>query len=230
MKMGRLIVLEGTDGSGKGTQTKLLYERLQREGTDCRKLEFPRYGQPSAAAVELYLNGALGEKQGDVNGYAASAFFAVDRYCSWKQDWGGYYAGGGLLLADRYTTSNAVHQASKLDRAERKVFLDWLFEFEYGLLGLPAPTAVFYLDVPTGLTERMLRRREAETRTSADIHERDEAYLLACRETGEQLVEDYGWQRIDCACGDSIRSIADIHEELYRRVMALLQACPGEQS
>lgn len=220
--MGKLIVFEGTDGSGKATQTKLLCERLLREGVECRKLDFPRYGEPSCAPVELYLHGALGNKPGDVNAYAASSFYAVDRYCSYKQDWGGFYERGGVLVADRYTTSNAVHQASKLPKGERKAFLDWLFGFEYALLGLPEPTAVFYLDVPTELTERMMREREAENHTSADIHERDEAYLRACREAGEQLVTDYGWQCVDCSQNGEMRTIEDIHEEIYKRVKTLL--------
>lgn len=220
--MGKLIVFEGTDGSGKATQSKLLLERLRREGVDCLPLTFPRYGEPSAAAVELYLRGELGSKPGDVNAYAASMFFAVDRYCSYKQDWGGYYENGGVLIADRYTTSNAVHQASKLSKGERKAFLDWLFGFEYGKLELPEPTAVFYLDVPTELTERMMRSREAATNTNADIHEKDEAYLRACREAGEQLVTDYGWQYVDCSRDSEMRTIEDIHEEIYRRAKALL--------
>ena len=220
--MGRLIVFEGTDGSGKATQSQLLLERLKREGVDCRKLDFPRYGEPSCAPVELYLHGALGDKPGDVNAYAASTFYAVDRYCSYKQDWGGFYEQGGVLIADRYTTSNAVHQASKLPKGECRAFLDWLFGFEYGLLELPEPTAVFYLDVPTELTERMMRSREAKSHTSADIHERDEAYLRACREAGEQLVADYGWQYVDCSRGGEMRSIEDIHEEIYRRAKELL--------
>lgn len=222
MSKGKLLVFEGTDGSGKATQSRLLLERLRREGVDCRKLDFPRYGEPSAAPVELYLSGRLGGRPDDVNAYAASAFFAVDRYCSYKQDWGGYFERGGVLVSDRYTTSNAVHQASKLAKGERRAFLDWLFGFEYGLLGLPEPTAVFYLDVPTELTERMMRRREAGTHTSADIHEKDEAYLRACREAGEQLATDYGWRRVDCASGGAMRGAEDIHEEVYKSVLALL--------
>ena len=220
--MGKLIVFEGTDGSGKATQSKLLYERLLREGVNCRKLDFPRYGEPSCAPVELYLHGALGSKAGDVNAYAASTFYAVDRYCSYKQDWGGYFERGGVLIADRYTTSNAVHQASKLPKEARKPFLDWLFGFEYGLLELPEPTAVFYLDVPTELTERMMREREARNQTSADIHERDDAYLRACREAGGELAADYGWQYVDCSCDGEMRAIEDIHAEIYRRTMELL--------
>ena len=222
MSKGKLIVFEGTDGSGKATQSQLLLERLQREGVGCRKLDFPRYGQPSAAPIELYLSGAFGTHPGDVNAYAASTFFAVDRYASYKQDWGGYYEQGGILIADRYTTSNAVHQASKLPEGERQAFLAWLFDFEYRLLGLPEPTRVFYLDVPTELTERMMRRREALNHTSADIHEQDEDYLRACRAAAARTIDECGWTRIDCSCEGRMRSVADIHEELYRLVKALV--------
>lgn len=223
---GRLIVFEGTDGSGKATQSRLLFERLRREGIDCRKLDFPRYGNPSAAPLEMYLHGAFGTHPDDVNAYAASTFFAVDRYASYKQDWGGYYARGGLLVTDRYTTSNAVHQASKLPEGERRRFLHWLFDFEYHLLGLPEPSLVFYLDVPTELTEKLMRRREAQTNTAADIHERDEAYLRRCREAAERTIEECAWRRIDCAKDGEMRAVEDIHEEIYQVVRELLQACP----
>ncbi len=222
MSRGTLIVFEGTDGSGKATQSRLLYERLLREGRDCRKLDFPRYGEQSAALIELYLHGAFGSRPGDVNAYAASTFFSVDRYASYKQDWGAYYEAGGLLIADRYTTSNAVHQAGKLPAREREAFLSWLFDFEYRLLGLPEPTLVFYLDVPTDVTETLMRRREDETHTSADIHERDDAYLRACRENAAQVAARCGWQRIDCTKNGDMRTVEDIHAEVYARTLALL--------
>ena len=222
MNKGRLIVFEGTDGSGKATQSRLLFERLECEGVDCRKLNFPRYGEKSAALVELYLGGAFGLHPDDVNAYAASTFYAVDRYASYKQDWGGYYEAGGLLIADRYTTSNAVHQASKLPDGERKKFLDWLFGFEYGLLGLPEPSLVFYLDVPTEVTERLMRERERATHTAADIHEADDAYLRECRENARGVAARCGWQRVDCTRDGRMRGIEDIHEEVYARVKALL--------
>ena len=168
---GRLIVFEGTDGSGKATQSRLLCEHLQRESIPYKNITFPRYGKPSAAMVQEYLDGNLGRRPGDVNAYAASLMFSMDRYASYKQDWGKYYEAGGLLIADRYTTSNAVHQAGKLPDGEREKYLDWLFGFEYGLLGLPEPSLVFYLDVPTELTEKMMREREQATNTKADIHE-----------------------------------------------------------
>ena len=219
---GKLIVFEGTDGSGKATQSKLLFERLQREGVDCRKLNFPRYGEKSAALVELYLGGAFGTHPNDVNAYAASTFYSVDRYASYKQDWGAFYEAGGLVIADRYTTSNAVHQASKLPPEERTVFLNWLFELEYGKLGLPKPDLVLYLDMPTEITEKMMRSREAATGTHADIHEQDEAYLKSCREAAREIVKDCGWTVIHCAKGDAPRTVEDIHNEVYKTVKSLL--------
>lgn len=222
MSMGKLIVFEGTDGSGKATQSKLLLEHLQREGFDCRPLTFPRYGKPSAAPIEEYLHGAYGSHPGDVNAYAASTFYAVDRYASYKQDWGEYYANGGILVADRYTTSNAVHQASKLPEGERQIFLKWLFDFEYRLLELPEPTMVFYLDVPTEITEKMMREREERTNTTADIHEQDDEYLRACRSAAQRTVEECAWHRINCSQSGEMRSAEEIHKEIYRCVRELL--------
>lgn len=219
---GKLIVFEGTDGSGKATQSALLCEELTRRGIPFRKLEFPRYKEESSALIRLYLGGAFGDKPGDVNAYAASVFYSVDRYASYKQDWGGYYESGGLLIADRYTTSNAVHQTGKLPPEQRDGFLDWLFDFEYRLLGLPAPTRVLYLDMPTEATEQMMRRREADTHTKADIHEKDEEYLRRCRENAAHVVARCGWTRIDCARDGVPRSIEDIHNEVMTCVADLI--------
>lgn len=219
---GRLIVFEGTDGSGKATQSRLLCEHLRRENMPYKNINFPRYGQPSAAMVQEYLDGRLGRHPGDVNAYAASLFYAMDRYASYKQDWGPFYEAGGLVIADRYTTSNAVHQASKLPEGERKAFLDWLFDTEYRLLELPKPDLVIYLDMPTEITEKMMRRREAATGTYADIHEQDEAYLKSCRDAAREIVRDCGWTVIRCARDDEPRTVEDIHDEVYRTVRALL--------
>ena len=210
---GKLIVFEGTDGSGKATQSRLLCEELTRRGIPFRKLEFPRYQEESSALIRLYLGGAFGDKPGDVNAYAASVFYSVDRYASYKQDWGAYYEQGGLVIADRYTTSNAVHQTGKLPPEQRDGFLDWLFDFEYRLLGLPEPTRVLYLDMPTEATEQMMRLREAATHTTADIHEKDEEYLRRCRENAAHVVARCGWTRIDCARAGAPRLIDDIHNE-----------------
>lgn len=221
--MGKLIVIEGTDGSGKSTQFKLLQQRLSRENHIFKCLEFPRYAEPSSALIKLYLGGQFGSRPTDVNCYAASTFYAVDRYASYKQDWGQWYEEGGLVLTGRYTTSNAVHQASKEEGQKQTEFLKWLYDFEYGLLGLPRPDLTIYLDVPTDFTEQLMRRREQDTHTTADIHEKDTAYLAACRRTGRAAAAYYGWTVIECVRDGVMRSIEDIHEEIYAHVATLLE-------
>ena len=220
--MGKLIVLEGTDGSGKATQTAALQDRLRREGVDCRKIEFPRYQEESSALIREYLRGDFGEKPSDVNAFAASTFYAVDRYASYQQDWGGYYRQGGLVIADRYTTSNAVHQGSKLQGKERTDFFEWLFDYEYRLLGLPKPDLVIYLDVPVDQTEQNMHRREIQIGASADIHERDDGYLRACRVAAGEAAERFGWTKIACTKNGVMRSIDEIHEDVYRAVKEVL--------
>ncbi len=220
--MGKLIVLEGTDGSGKSTQFRLLSQRLEQEKISFKRLVFPRYGEPSSALIRMYLNGDFGANPADVNAYAASAFYAVDRYASYKQDWDSWYESGGLVLSDRYTTSNAVHQASKESGDAQKAFLKWLYGFEYDRLGLPRPDLTIYLDVPTDFTEKMMRRREQDTNTHADIHEQDLQYLATCRKTGKAAAEYYGWTVIQCVRDGKMRSIEDIHEEIYSHVKKAL--------
>ena len=221
--MGKLIVIEGTDGSGKSTQFRLLTNRLKQEGRDFQQLVFPQYSQPSSALIRMYLGGEFGTKPTDVNAYAASAFYAVDRYASYKKVWGDFYEQGGLIVSDRYTTSNAVHQASKEPEQKQPEFLKWLYDFEYDKLGLPRPDLVVYLDVPTNFTQQLMRRREADTNTQADIHEQDLNYLATCRRTGRSAAGYYGWTVIQCVRDGKMRSIEDIHEEIYRHVAACME-------
>jgi len=221
--MGKLIVIEGTDGSGKSTQFALMSQRLTAEGREFRHIVFPRYSEPSSALIRMYLGGEFGSSPADVNAYAASAFYAVDRFASYKQDWGKWYEDGGLVLSDRYTTSNAVHQTSKVPKAEQPEFLKWLYEFEYDKLQLPRPDLTIYLDVPTSYTETLLRRREAATNTHADIHEKDMDYLATCRAAGKAAAEFYGWTVIECVRDGAMRSIEDIHNEIYGHVLACLE-------
>ena len=221
--MGKLIVIEGTDGSGKSTQFKLLTTRLKQENHRFQKLVFPQYSEPSSALIRMYLGGEFGANPTDVNAYAASAFYAVDRYASYKKVWGQWYEDGGLIVSDRYTTSNAVHQASKEPVENQAAFLQWLYDFEYDKLGLPRPDLVIYLDVPTDFTEAMMRRREADTNTHADIHEQDMEYLATCRRTGKAAAEYYGWTVIQCVRDGKMRTIEDIHEEIYRHITACLE-------
>ena len=221
--MGKLIVIEGTDGSGKSTQFKLLTEYLTANDRSFKQLVFPRYSEPSSSLIRMYLGGEFGTKPSDVNSYAASAFYAVDRYASYKQDWGNWYEQGGLVLSDRYTTSNAVHQAAKEPPEKRSEYLRWLYEFEYDRLGLPRPDLTIYLDVPTDFTEIMMRRREQATNTQADIHEKDIAYLTVCRESGRAAAAFYGWTVIECVKDGAMRSIEDIHQEILTHVAKLLE-------
>ena len=221
--MGKLIVIEGTDGSGKSTQFRKLTERLEQEGQAFKTLVFPRYKEPSSALIRMYLGGDFGTHPSDVNAYAASSFYAVDRYASYKQDWGKWYEDGGLIVSDRYTTSNAVHQTSKEPPEKQGDFLKWLYEFEYDKLRLPCPDLIIYLDVPTSFTEKLMRHREQETNTHADIHEQDMQYLATCRQSGRTAAQYYGWNVIQCVKDDEMRSIEDIHEEIYSLVAGCVE-------
>ena len=221
--MGKLIVIEGTDGSGKSTQFRLLSEHLEQDKVTFKHIVFPRYQEESSALIRMYLGGQFGTKPSDVNAYAASSFYAVDRFASYKMDWGQWYEDGGVVLSDRYTTSNAVHQASKEPKENQSAFLSWLYDFEYDKLGLPRPDLTLYLDVPTDFTEKLLRHREQDTNTKADIHEKDTAYLATCRETGRAAAEFYGWTVISCVRDGKMRSVEDIHQEIYTHVKKCLE-------
>lgn len=213
---GKLLVLEGTDASGKSTQFERLCQALDARNIAYRRLVFPRYQEESSALIRMYLGGQFGTHPDDVSAYTASTFFAVDRYASYQTEWKDYYENGGLILADRYTTSNAVHQASKLEGEEQKSFLDWLFDFEYRIMGLPAPNQVFFLDMPTEAVKHLLEHRQGKTQ---DIHEKDLGYLQKCYQTAAHLADQFGWQRIPCTNESGIRTIEDISHELVEHVL-----------
>ena len=221
--MGKLIVFEGTDGSGKSTQFELLAKRLEAEQIGFQRLRFPQYEEPSSALIRMYLGGAFGDDPEAVNAYAASTFYAVDRYASYQCVWKDYYQGGGLVVSDRYTTSNAVHQGSKVPEAERAEFFRWLYDLEYDRMDLPRPDLVVLLDMPVELSEQLMRKREQSTGTHADIHERDEDYLKKCRDVALHAAEYYGWRTVSCAKDGVIRSVEDIHEEVYAIVKSCLE-------
>ena len=221
--MGKLIVFEGTDGSGKSTQFELLAKRLEAEQIGFQRLRFPQYEEPSSALIRMYLGGAFGDDPEAVNAYAASTFYAVDRYASYQCVWKDYYQGGGLVVSDRYTTSNAVHQGSKVPEGERAEFFRWLYDLEYDRMGLPRPDLVVLLDMPVELSEQLMRKREKSTGTHADIHERDEDYLKKCRDVALHAAKYYGWRTVSCAKDGAIRSVEDIHEEVYAIVKSCLE-------
>lgn len=223
-RSGRLIVVEGLDGSGKATQAKRLAAALTEQERKVREISFPNYESESSALVRMYLSGEFGSHPGDVNAYAASAFFSVDRYAGYKADWGGFYAGGGILIADRYTTSNAVHQCAKLPRQEWDGFLDWLFHFEYTLLGIPAPDRVLYLRLDPAVSQQLLAARYAGDESKKDIHERDLEYLARSRAAAEYCAARFGWQVIECAEGGALRPVEAIGRDV---LAAAAPALPG---
>ena len=215
-KKGKLIVFEGIDGSGKSAHYKRVCRHLEEDNIDYHHIVFPRYDKESSALIRAYLGGEFGTKPSDVNAYTASAFFAVDRFASYRTDWGEAYDKGGFILSDRYTTSNAVHQGSKLDDDELAPYFDWLYDFEYVKMGLPKPDLVIYLDVDIETSIARMRHREEKTNTSADIHEKDIRYLENCLRVADKAADYYGWTRIAFKKDGIERSIDDKHEEIYK--------------
>lgn len=220
--MGKLIVLEGIDGSGKSAQYRRLTARFEREGLDYHSIVFPRYDQESSALIRMYLNGDFGSRPDDVNAYASSIFYAVDRYASYMTDWKADYLSGGVVLSDRYTTSNAVHQGAKLPPEEQPRFFDWLYDLEYVKLGLPRPDLVIFLDVDLATSEARMHRRQLKTGKSGDIHERDTEYLQLCLDTGHRAAAHYGWRVVDFMKDGKEREVDEKHEEIYQIVRELL--------
>ena len=218
--MGKLIVIEGLDGSGKSTQLSLLPDRLSANGIDCRTVSFPDYESDSSALVKMYLAGKFGTKPSDVNPYAASAFYTVDRYASYKSVWGEYYNSGGTVVSGRYTTSNAVHQTSKLPESEWKAFLDWLYDFEYGKIAIPKPDKVIFLDMPVGVSQKLLDMRYSAG-GGKDIHESDTEYLENCRKAAVFTADYSGWSIIPCAAGGEPRSVEEISDDILKEVLSL---------
>ncbi|MBR1760693.1 MAG: thymidylate kinase [Schwartzia sp.] len=224
---GKLIILEAGDASGKETQTRLLYERLRSEGRDVTRVSFPDYASDSSALVRMYLRGDFGTQAADVDAYAASAFFAVDRYASFHTQWGEAYKRGGLILSDRYTTSNLAHQAVKLaNEAARREYFAWLEDFEYGRLGLPRPDLVVFLDMPPEVSDALLAARAKET-GSVDIHEKDKSYLHRVHEAYAEASERLGWTRIACGEGSAPRAPEAIAEEVYAAALSVLDMEAG---
>lgn len=213
---GTLIVLEGIDGSGKETQSSLLEKKLKEKGRDVMHISFPDYKSPSSALVKMYLKGDFGKNPEDVNPYAASLFYAVDRFASYRMKWKDFYQKGGIIIADRYTTSNMVHQMTKYeDKKARKDFLSWLEKTEYEELELPRTDLVILLDIPLGVSENLVKER-ARQGGSMDIHEQHLDYLRKCHDAYQELVNLYGWKRIPCTEEGKLRTIEDIGKDVEK--------------
>lgn len=223
MSKGKLIVIEGLDGSGKGTQTALLTKALSNMNIEVKQVSFPDYNNPSSALVKMYLNGELGSSPSDVNAYAASSFYAVDRYASYKQFWQSDYQNGTVILADRYATSNAIYQLSKIKDDELNEFLNWLEFYEYTQLQLPKPDAVIYLDMPIEISQQLLTQRYNGDTTKKDLHESNFEFLKQCRKSALYAVEQQGWRLVECSKDNQPRSIEDIHSEVLQLVLDALK-------
>lgn len=227
-KKGKLIVIEGVDGSGKETQSKLLSDHLEAAGYRIQRQSFPRYDKDSSAMVRHYLCGDFGAHPEDVSPYIASTFYAADRYAAYHEEMAAHLEQGGIIIADRYTTANMVHQAAKInDAGKRKAFLDWLSHYEFELLELPRPDLVFFLDIPPEVSAD-LRAERANKMTGGvkqDIHESDADYLLRSCENARKLAEACGWLRINCTDSGRLRSIEDIHETIFSKCLEALNVC-----
>ena len=215
---GKLIVVEGLDGSGKATQSQILYETLKQAGQPVMKVSFPDYRSDSSALVKMYLNGAFGSDPNAVNPYAASSFYAVDRYASYLQNWKQFYAEGGIIIADRYTTSNAIHQCAKLPEEQWNDFIKWLFHYEYELLGIPAPDQIIYLRVDPEVSQKLLAQRYDGDASKKDIHEANTEYLKQARRAADYCAEHLSWRTVECVRNDRMRTAEDIALEIFQLI------------
>lgn len=215
---GKLYVIDGLDGSGKSTQTQRVYEALCRESNEVLLISYPDYDDPSSALVRMYLNGEFSENAADVNAYAASSFYAVDRYASYMRHWKEKYEAGYTIIATRYVSSNAIHQMVKLPQEEWDSYLDWLADYEYNKLGLPKPNKVIFLDMPRVVAERLLNERYHGDQSLRDIHEKNTAYLLLCQETAAYSAQKLGWEVVSCGGDDGPRKVEDITGEILKLI------------
>lgn len=215
--MAILISIDGLDGSGKGTQSELLAERLRAEGKRVKVVSFPMYGNDSCFAVEKYLGGALGGSPSDTNAYAASTFFAVDRYISYRTTWGKDVDECDYIIFNRYVSANAVHQLSKLPSEQWEAFLNWLWDYEFDKLGLPKPNATLYLLLPPEVSMGLVDKRGGKK----DIHELDDEYMRRCYEAGRYAAERLGFTVVDCCAGGALRTRESIADEIYEKICAL---------
>lgn len=224
--MGKLIVIEGTDSSGKETQTKRLYEKLKEEGFNVKKITFPNYESPACAPVKMYLAGEFGENALEVNPYPASTMYAIDRYASFKKEWENFYNQGGIIITDRYTQSNMIHQASKItDPAEKKKFMEWLVDLEFEKMRIPKPDMVLFINMPFELAQELMKNRENKItgEKKKDIHEKNSEYMKKSYENACDMATEQGWKEICCAEEGKLRTIEEISEDIFHAVKENLE-------
>ena len=216
--MRKLIIIEGLDGSGKSTQVKLLEEYFKAKNIDYKKIKLPDYDNPSSTLVKMYLGGEFGKSADDVNAYAAGAFYAVDRFASYKLNWGSDYEKGTVILADRYATSNSIYQMEKISEDEWDSYLEWSADFEYNKIGIPSPDAVIYLDMPVEISQRLMTSRYNGDEGEKDVHEVNVEFLKKCRKSALYTANKQGWKVVECSDGENPLSIDRIHKEIIKIV------------
>lgn len=214
-----LIVLEGLDGCGKSTQFERISKYFTDNGIKHKSISFPDYDNPSSALVKMYLGGEIGRTPADVNAYAASSFYAVDRYACYKQFWEQDYKDGTLILAARYVTSNCIYQMTKLPESEWEDYIRWLEDYEYGKLELPRPDMVIFLDMPVEISQKLMSDRYNGDETKKDIHEADVEYLHKCRKAALFTAQKQGWKIVDCSDGDKPLS----RDEIFGEIMGFIE-------
>ncbi len=212
--MGKLIIIEGLDGCGKSTQTALLEKYFQNENIKYKKIKLPDYESRSSTLVKMYLGGEFGGNADDVNAYAAGAFYAVDRFASYKLDWGRDYEAGTLILADRYATSNSIYQMEKIDEAKWDEYLDWSADFEYNKIGIPKPDLVIFLDMPVEVSQKLMTSRYNGDEGKKDVHEANVEFLNNCRKSALYTAKKQGWAVIPCSDGENPLPIDEIHNTI----------------
>lgn len=219
---GKIIVIEGLDGSGKNTQARLLTETLSKK-YDVKRLSYPDYESQSSALVKMYLGGELGDDPMAVNAYAASSFYAVDRIASYLKYWKEDFLKGKNFVFDRYTTSNAVYMLSKLKEDEKEEYLNWLSDFEFVKMGLPAPDKVIYLDMPTEISQRLMSKRYEGDESKKDLHEKNVDFLKLCRENALFAAEKSGWTVIECSDGENPYTIEEIADKVLAEAVKVFE-------
>ena len=216
MKMGYIIVIDGTDGCGKQTQSKALFERLTALGLPVRLQSFPNYDSPSTGPVKMYLGGEFGDDK-SMDAYQASVLYAVDRLCTYTQDLKNFYENGGIIVMDRYVQANMLHQACKIgDKKEVDKYLKWLDSLEFGDLKLPRANRVLFLDVPVEVSHRLMEERGIhKTGTAKDIHEQNAEHLRKAYESGKYCASKMNWDVIDCTNNGNMKSIEEISNMIW---------------
>ena len=225
-KNGKIIVIEGTDSSGKETQSNIIFEKLKERNLNVRKISFPNYESPACTPVKMYLAGEFGEDPVKINPYPISTMYAIDRYASFKQDWENFYNDGGIIITDRYTTSNMVHQASKIEVYNEKLeYLNWLEDLEYDKIKIPRPDVVIFLNMPTEFAIKLMesRKNKITGEMKKDIHEKNHEYLKKSHDNAREVAKLQNWVEVMCVEKDRIKTIEEIGEEVFNIVMRVIE-------